>query len=126
MEDKEISMNIPINLIGNSRGVKNGGVLRRPYRKLRIKALPANLPDFIEVDITPLKIGDKVNVGDLQNDKYTILHPDNNVVCQVRTSRTAVEDLEDEDEELEEGAEGAEGTTTDTPAAEAPAEAAQE
>ena len=103
-EDKEISLNIPINLVGNSKGVKNGGVLRRPYRKLRIKALPANLPDFIEVDITPLKIGDKINVGDLQNDKYTILHPDNNVVCQVRTSRVAVED-EEEDEELEEGAE---------------------
>ncbi|TWO32264.1 50S ribosomal protein L25/general stress protein Ctc [Seonamhaeicola sediminis] len=108
-EDKEISLNIPINLVGNSRGVKNGGVLRRPYRKLRVKALPANLPDFIEVDITPLKIGDKINVGDLQNDKYTILHPDNNVVAQVRTSRTAIADEdEDEDEETtEEGTEAA-------------------
>ncbi len=114
-EDKEIALNIPINLVGNSRGVKNGGVLRRPYRKLRIKALPANLPDFIEVDITPLKIGDKINVGDLQNDKYTILHPDNNVVCQVRTSRTAVADDEDEEEETTEGAAEA------APAAEAPA-----
>ncbi len=115
-EDKEIALNIPINLVGNSRGVKNGGVLRRPYRKLRIKALPANLPDFIEVDITPLKIGDKINVGDLQNDKYTILHPDNNVVCQVRTSRTAVADDEDEEEE-----ETTEGAAEAAPAAEAPA-----
>lgn len=106
-EEKEIALNIPVNLVGNSKGVKNGGVLRRPYRKLRIKALPANLPDFIEVDITPLKIGDKVTVGDLPNDKYTFLHNDNTVVCAVRTSRTAVEDEED-DEELEEGAEGAE------------------
>ncbi len=115
-EDKEIALNIPINLVGNSRGVKNGGVLRRPYRKLRIKALPANLPDFIEVDITPLKIGDKINVGDLQNDKYTILHPDNNVVCQVRTSRTAVADDEDEEEETTEGA--AEAAPAAAPAAE--------
>ncbi|WP_282134693.1 50S ribosomal protein L25/general stress protein Ctc [Seonamhaeicola maritimus] len=119
-EDKEIALNIPINVVGNSKGVKNGGVLRRPYRKLRVKALPANLPDFIEVDITPLKIGDKINVGDLQSEKYTILHPDNNVVAQVRTSRTAVEDEEDE-EELAEGAEAA------AEGAEAPAaEAAQE
>ncbi|WP_136482142.1 50S ribosomal protein L25/general stress protein Ctc [Cognatitamlana onchidii] len=111
-EDKEISLNIPVNLVGNSRGVKNGGVLRRNNRKLRIKALPANLPDFIEIDITPLKIGDKVAVGDLPSEGYTFLHSDNTVVCQVRTSRTAVED-EEEDEELEEGAE-------------APAEAAAE
>ncbi|GAA4233245.1 50S ribosomal protein L25/general stress protein Ctc [Postechiella marina] len=111
-EDKEISLNIPVNLIGNSRGVKNGGVLRRPYRKLRIKALPANLPDFIEIDITPLKIGDKITVGELANDKYSIAHPENSVVVQVRTSRTAVADDDEEDD-----AEGAEA---------APAEAAQE
>ncbi len=105
-EDKEIALNIPVNLVGNSRGVKNGGVLRRPYRKLRVKALPANLPDFIEVDITPLKIGDKIAVGDLPNDKYTILHNDNAVVCAVRTSRTAVaDDEDDEDETVAEGAE---------------------
>ena len=104
-EDKEIALNIPVNLVGNSKGVKNGGVLRRPYRKLRVKALPANLPDFIEVDITPLKIGDKIAVGDLANDNYTILHPDASVVCAVRTSRTAVLDDEDEDEAAAEGAE---------------------
>tara|TARA_R110002050_G_scaffold57866_7_gene130289 strand:- start:85586 stop:86212 length:627 start_codon:yes stop_codon:yes gene_type:complete len=110
-EEKEIALNIPVNLVGNSRGVKNGGVLRRPYRKLRIKALPANLPDFIEIDITPLKIGSKVTVGELPSDNYTFLHNDNTVVCAVRTSRTVVADDEDEEEE---GAEGAEA-----PAAEA-------
>ncbi|WP_194767215.1 50S ribosomal protein L25/general stress protein Ctc [Tamlana sp. I1] len=110
-EDKEIALNIPVNLVGNSRGVKNGGVLRRNNRKLRIKALPANLPDFIEIDITPLRIGDKVSVADLLNDKYTFLHTDNTVVCQVRTSRTAVADLDDEDEE--------EGAEAEAPAAEA-------
>ena len=116
-EDKEIALNIPVQLVGNSRGVKNGGVLRRPYRKLRIKALPVNLPDFIEIDITPLKIGDKIAVGDLLNEKYSFLHPDNTVVCQVRTSRTAV--VEDDDDELEEGAEAtAEGTPTEEAAQE--------
>jgi large subunit ribosomal protein L25 len=115
-EDKEIALDIPVKLVGNSRGVKNGGVLRRNNRKLRIKALPANLPDFIEIDITPLKIGDKVSVGELPSEGYTFLHTDNIVVCQVRTSRTAITEDED-DEELEEGAEA--------PAAEG-AEAAQE
>jgi large subunit ribosomal protein L25 len=112
-EDKEIALDIPVQLVGNSRGVKNGGVLRKNNRKLRIKALPANLPDFIEIDITPLKIGDKVAVGDLPSGDYTFLHTDNTVVCQIKTARTAIIDDEDEDED-EEGAEaesGAEATT---------------
>ena len=116
-EDKAIAMNIPVILNGNSKGVKNGGVLRRNNRKLRIKALPADLPDFIEIDITPLKIGDKVYVGDLEQDKYNILHTDNTVVCQIKTARKAiVTEIEDEDEdETEEGAEttAAEGATAE-------------
>ena len=119
-EDKEIALNIPVNLVGNSRGVKNGGVLRKNNRKLRIKALPANLPDFIEIDITPLKIGDKVAVGDLPNEGYSFLHTDNTVVCQIKTARTAI--IDDEDEEEEEGEEAtAEGGAEATTDAEAPA-----
>jgi len=116
-EDKEIALNIPVNLVGNSKGVKNGGVLRRNNRKLRIKALPANLPDFIEIDITPLKIGDKVAVGDLPTGDYTFLQTDTTVVCRVSTSRVAVEDEEEEEEEGAEAAEAAEGAE----GAEAPA-----
>ena len=116
-EDKEIALNIPVNLVGNSKGVKNGGVLRRNNRKLRIKALPANLPDFIEIDITPLKIGDKVAVGDLPTGDYTFLQTDTTVVCRVSTSRVAVENEEEEEEgaeaaEAAEGAEGAEAPAT--------------
>ena len=109
--DKELIMEIPVHLVGNSRGVKNGGVLRRNNRKLRIKALPADLPDFIEIDITPLKIGDKVAIGDLEQEKYKFMHPENTVVCQIKTARAAiVDEVDEEEEELEEGAEGAEGT----------------
>jgi large subunit ribosomal protein L25 len=112
-EDKEIALNIPVHLLGSSLGVKNGGVLRRNNRKLRIKALPVNLPDFIEIDIEPLKIGDKVYVGDLLNENYTFLHSENTVVCQIKVARAAIVDEVEEDEEGlegEEGAEGAEGT----------------
>ncbi|MBU2938297.1 50S ribosomal protein L25/general stress protein Ctc [Lacinutrix sp. C3R15] len=100
-DDKEISLNVPVNIVGNSRGVKNGGVLRKNNRKLRVKALPANLPDFIEIDITPLKIGDKISVRDLNQEKYTLLHSDNTVVCQIKTSRTAVVDDEDDEDEAD-------------------------
>ena len=109
-EDKQIALNIPVKLFGNSLGVKDGGVLRRNNRKLRIKALPVDLPDFIEIDIEPLKIGDKVYVGDLLNENYTFLHSENTVVCQIKTARLAIVDEVEEDEEGIEGEEGAEGT----------------
>ena len=55
-DDKAVTMNIPVKLKGTSPGVLNGGSLRFTNRKLRVKAVPANLPDFIEADISNLKI----------------------------------------------------------------------
>jgi large subunit ribosomal protein L25 len=88
-EDKAVTMEIPVRLVGNSKGVMIGGALRHNMRKLKVKALPANLPDFIEADITELEIGNKLYVTELANDNYTFLHPDNTVVAQVRMSRNA-------------------------------------
>jgi len=70
-----------------------------PYRKLRVKAIPSKLPDFIEIDITPLKIGSKFYITELENEDYKFLHPDNTVVCQVRRSRLAVVDADDDEDE---------------------------
>ncbi|MDP6921741.1 MAG: 50S ribosomal protein L25/general stress protein Ctc [Lutibacter sp.] len=107
-DDKLVTMNIPVKLVGNAPGVLNGGSLRFPMRKLSVRALPADLPDFINADISKLRIGSKVYVTELAEEKFTILHPDNTVVVQVRTSRNVAEDEEeDEDEEGTEEAEGA-------------------
>ena len=108
-DDKEIAMDIPVVLNGNPLGVRAGGVLRRNRRKLRIKALPTNLPDNIQVDISGLKIGNKVYVSELFNDDYKFLHSNNTVVCQVKQSRVSVDIEEDEDEE-----EGGSTETTDS------------
>ncbi|QOD60052.1 50S ribosomal protein L25/general stress protein Ctc [Polaribacter haliotis] len=102
-DDKEVTMNIPVKLTGTSPGVLNGGSLRFTNRKLKIKALPANLPDYVSADISKLKIGNKLTITSLFNDDYTFMHPDNTVVVQVRTSRNATNvDDEDEDETTEE------------------------
>ena len=101
--DKEITMEIPVVLIGNAPGVVNGGNLRFPYRKLKVKALPDNLPDFINADISKLDIGDKVYVTELVGDNFTLLHPDNTVVAQVRISRLTIEEEEEEAEGEEDG-----------------------
>lgn len=102
-DDKPVTMEIPVVTTGTPRGVLNGGVLRRNLRKLRVKALPANLPDFIGIDIAPLKIGNKKYIKDLPTDGFEFMHPDNVVVLQVRTSRNAVADTDDDDEEEEAG-----------------------
>ena len=101
-DDKEITMNIPVQLEGTSPGVLNGGSLRFTNRKLKVKALPANLPDFVTANISKLKIGNKLFVTSLFNDDYTFMHPDNTVVVQVRTSRNAT--LTEEEEEITEEA----------------------
>ncbi len=116
--DKAVTMNIPVRLQGNSPGVRNGGRLLFRKRKLAIKALPDKLPDFFDIDISKLKIGQNINVALLLNDDFTILHPDTTVVVQVKTARAAVVVDEDE-EEGEEGAEGAAAEGADAPAAEA-------
>ena len=89
-DNKEITMEVPVKIVGTSKGVLAGGVLRLNARKLKVKALPSNLPDFVEADITPLEMGNKLYVTKLVSDKYKLMHPDNTVVCQVRISRAAM------------------------------------
>lgn len=89
-EDREITMEVPVKIVGNSKGVMAGGVLRLNQRKLKVRALPANLPDFVEADITDLEMGNKLYVTKLPTNNFRLLHPDNTVVCQVRISRAAM------------------------------------
>ncbi len=89
-DDKEITLDVPVKITGNSKGVMAGGVLNLNLRKLKVKALPANLPDFVEVNISNLEMGNKLYVTDITTDNYKLLHPDNTVVCQVRISRAAM------------------------------------
>ncbi|MGB5368921.1 MAG: 50S ribosomal protein L25/general stress protein Ctc [Flavobacteriaceae bacterium] len=117
--DKEVTMDIPVRLQGSSPGVRNGGRLLFRKRKLTIKALPAKLPDFFDVDISQLKIGDHVSVDSLLSDKFAILHPENTVVVQVKMARAAVVVAVDTEEE------GAEGETAAAETAEAAAEASE-
>jgi large subunit ribosomal protein L25 len=116
-DDKEVSMDIPVEFVGAAPGVLlSGGVLSKNKRKLRVRAIPANLPDSIVADISKLEIGNKLYVTEVGEEKFTFLHPDNTVVCQVRNSRTSIK----ADDELE----GVEGEETEGEAAEqeAPAE----
>ena len=116
-EDKEISMNIPVKVEGAAPGVLlGGGVLVLNKRKLRIKALPKNLPDFVIANISELQLGNKLYTSKLQSEDYTILHPDNTVVCQVRTSRNTMKLEAETPEETAEATESAEEATPEATA----------
>jgi len=103
-EKKPITLKIPVNLTGRSKGVANGGTLKTPIKMLRVSGLPSAIPENVAIDMTELKIGDSIKVGELNVDGLTFLGADNAVVVGVKMSRNAVAD---EEEEGEEGAEAA-------------------
>jgi len=97
-----ISSTVPIHFTGESAGVKVGGVMTHNLREVHIEALPADLPEFLEVDISALEIGDSLHVGDLTvSDKFTITSAADEIVCSVSAPKAA----EVEEEVAAEGAE---------------------
>ena len=102
-ENKEVAMEIPVRTEGSAPGVLiTGGVLIHNERKLKVKALPKNLPDFITADISNLELGDKLYTSELKTEKYEFLHPENTVVCQVRVARASLKEIESETDEVTE------------------------
>ena len=115
-DDKPVVMEVPVRITGRAKGVVAGGAMRQSFRKLKVKALPADLPDEIVVDVTPLKIGNKLYVGDVKTNNFSFMHPDNAVVVAVKMSRNASKAGASADEDDEEEGSTAEG---EAPAAEA-------
>ena len=111
-EGKEVTMTIPVKYEGNAPGVRNeGGILSKNKRKLSVRALPKDLPDYIKADISNLNLNDKITISDVSDDSFKFLHPDNMVVCQVKMSRASLS-LSTEEEEEEDGEESGEGSET--------------
>jgi large subunit ribosomal protein L25 len=112
-ENKDVIINIPIKVSGDSIGVIAGGKLSIKRRNLKVRGLAKNLPEALHIDITNLKIHDTVKVGDLSFDKIELLDPKKSLVLSIATSRVA----QKSDEEV--AAEGAaEATGAAAPAAE--------
>ena len=118
-DNKEVTVNIPVKFTGTPIGVRNGGNLIVRRRHIKTRAVPANLPDAIEIDIENVRIGKFIYIGEIRNDNYTFLAPDSAVIVGVKTARGAMD--EEEGEEEEEGTEGEAAPAGDAPAAEAPA-----
>ena len=86
-EDKPIAIKVPLNITGHAVGVQAGGKFVRFQRELRICALMKNLPDQLDIDITPLQIGKQIKVSDLSYENVTILSPKDTIICTVKATR---------------------------------------
>ena len=104
-----IHIEVPIHLTGSSLGVRNeGGVLDHLLYSLNIECTPENIPEFIEVDVTDLSIGDSIHVMDIQLEKGKILTDSDRSIVTILPPKVILEPAEAEAEELEKEIEEAE------------------
>jgi large subunit ribosomal protein L25 len=88
-EDKPVVIELPVTISGTSEGILAGGKLRQRRRYLKTKGLVKDFPDYLNIDITPLNIGDFVKVGDLKFENLELLDPARSMVVGVASSRVA-------------------------------------
>lgn len=106
--------NVQVHLTGNAPGVREGGVLQSQIHEVEVECLPKDIPEYFELDISGLQIGDALHVGDLSDlPGVKVLNPEDQTITLVAMTREEVEEEAEEEEEegeegLEEGAEEAE------------------
>jgi len=88
-DDKPVKIEVPVKVSGHAKGIKAGGKLNANLRRLKVKALPKDLPDTIDVDVTDLGLGESIKVGDMDIENVEILNPKSNVVVGVIITRAA-------------------------------------
>src|SRR6478672_48141 len=125
--DEPIQSSVVVELIGESVGAKAGGVLSQVVREIRVEALPLEVPDRIELDVSAMEIGDSLRLSDLATREGVTYLDDPETVLATVTVPTKVEEPEPEEVEGEEGEEGVEGEVAEGEeapegAGEAPAE----
>ena len=106
--DQPIHATVAIQLVGDAVGLKSGGMLSLVTRELHVQALPSDVPEHIEVDVSHMEVGDVLRLEDVAAiDKVTLLDdPAGTVIATVSVPRGLVEAEEAEGEEGEEGVEG--------------------
>jgi large subunit ribosomal protein L25 len=101
-ENSPVKHDIPVKFLGVAPGVQKGGKLVSKMRKLTVKALPSEMPEFIEVDISKLELGKTVKVGELGEAKYNILNSPLVSIASVEVPRALKGKGADGEEEEEE------------------------
>ena len=119
--DVAVSADVPLHLLGEPAGVRDGGLLEQLVFTVTVEAMPGNIPVAFELDVSALDIGDQRHASDLAIPSGVVSHLDpETVVAQVAAPRVVVEEeVEGEEVEGEEGeaAPAAEGAPAEAPSA---------
>ena len=106
--DEKVTVTVPVEPSGESKGVKEGGLLQVIRRELDVVCKPADKPDSVVIDITDLEVGDSVHVEDIDlGDAVDIPHEVNFTLITIVPPTVVEEELEDEEIEEGEGLEAA-------------------
>jgi large subunit ribosomal protein L25 len=126
--DQPIHAAVVVHLVGESPGVKGGGVLSLVTREIHVEALPANVPEHIDADLTGMEVGDVLRLEDIPPlpDVTFLDDPHETVIATVSAPRGLVELEEEEAEEAEEGVEEGEEAEAEEGEAAPTAEASEE
>jgi large subunit ribosomal protein L25 len=99
---EKFQLEVPLQLQGSAVGVKEGGILQQSMHKLEIECLPTDIPKHITVDISNLKLGDSIHVGDLKLENVTFLNAEDSVIVSVVHPKVEKEPVPAEEEIVEE------------------------
>jgi large subunit ribosomal protein L25 len=89
--NKKVVMEVPIRVVGNSPGVRGGGKLVVKINRLRVRGLISDMPDFIDVTIDALEIGQSAKVRQIAIDKLEVLDAQENAIVSVKTTRALMQ-----------------------------------
>jgi large subunit ribosomal protein L25 len=103
-DDKPVTMEIPIRLVGAAIGIKNGGKPRQRRRSLKVRGLIQHLPDTLDIDVTNVEISEVIKIGDLSFNNIDILDPKRSMIYAIVSSRVSMKGMEITEEEGKEGA----------------------
>jgi large subunit ribosomal protein L25 len=88
-EEKPITIGIPVRLTGLAQGVRDGGRMNLSIRKINVTAPFQKIPEHLDVDVTDLRIGKSIKVGDLSFEGLEIATPKEVIVCSIKMTRAA-------------------------------------
>jgi large subunit ribosomal protein L25 len=88
---EKVNIEVPVQLIGTAVGIKEGGVLQQLLHKVEIECLPGDIPEHIEVDITNLKKGQSIHIGELNFPNITFLQSADAIIVSVTHQRAEKE-----------------------------------
>lgn len=86
-DQKPITIGIPVKLTGLAQGVRDGGRMNLSVRKLNVTAKYQDIPEHLDIDVTSLKIGKSIKVGDLHFDGLELATSKDVVVCSIKATR---------------------------------------